>query len=392
MITLLKGGQVYTPSSQGRKDILIAESKIVSIHQPEEIDLRGIDVEEIDATENIITPGIIDSHVHIIGGGGEGGPSTRAPEIKVEDIVSNGVTTVIGCLGTDSLTRHMESLYAKAKGLEKEGISTYIFSGSYEIPTASLTGSLRRDLVLIDKVIGAGEIAISDHRSSQPSFEEFSRLAAECRVGGMLGDKAGILHCHVGDGKRKLDMIFRVVNETEIPLSQIIPTHCNRNPELLEEAIQYNKIGGTIDFTAGEDPEQQKSDHIPISDAIQKCMDKKANLDRITVSSDSNGSMPVFDKSGNLIGLTIADQKSLLNNLCHLINNKILPIDKALKFFTSNSALYYKLRKKGKISPGFDADINVFDSQFNLVHLFSMGKKMIENKKVVAKGTFSEKT
>jgi len=389
MITLLRGGNIYSPFPLGKKDLCFSGNEIVSLNEPGELNFQGVDVQEIDMSGKIITPGFIDSHVHITGGGGEGGPETRAPEIKIEDILSSGVTTVIGCLGTDSVTRHMESLYAKAKGLEAEGVSTYIFSGSYEIPTSTLTGSLRRDLVLIDKVIGAGEVALSDHRSSQPSFRELCRLAAECRVGGMLGNKAGILHCHIGDGKNKLDMIFRLINETEIPASQIIPTHCNRNPDLLEEAIKFNQRGGFIDFTASLDPEQKNQGLISIGNALQKSLAKKADLDRITVSSDSNGSMPVFDENGNLIGLTIADQKSLLNNFRYLINEKILDIEKALKIFTLNPAISYKLIKKGKLSPGFDADIIVFDSQLQLTYLFSMGKKMMENKKLTVRGTFS---
>ncbi len=390
MITLLKGGQVYAPSPLGKKDILIAGRQIVSVAKPGTIHLHGTPYEEIDLSGKIITPGFIDSHVHILGGGGEGGPATRTPEIKVEDIIASGVTTVIGCLGTDSVTRHMESLYAKAKGLEAEGISTYIFSGSYEIPTTTLTGSIRRDLVLIDKVIGAGEVAISDHRSSQPSFREFCRLAAECRVGGMLGGKAGILHCHVGDGEQKLEMIFRLINETEIPPSQIIPTHCNRNPVLLEKAIAFNKMGGCIDFTAGADQDNEEGGLISISGSVSKCIEKKACLDHITVSSDGNGSMPVFDEKGSLIGLTVADQRSLLLHFRYLIDKKILDIDKALRIFTLNPARCYALRKKGQISPGYDADINIFDPRFNLIHAFSMGKKVMEKKKLLVKGTFSQ--
>ncbi len=390
MIILLKGGKVFAPSPLGEKDILIAGRQIEAIKEPGEFSLQGVEVKEMDVSGKVITPGLIDSHVHVTGGGGEGGPETRAPEIKVEDIISSGVTTVIGCLGTDSVSRHMESLYAKAKGLEKEGISTFIFSGAYEIPIPTLTGSVKRDLVLIDKVIGAGEIALSDHRSSQPSFTEFSQLAAECRVGGMLGGKAGVLHCHVGDGERRLDLIFRVINETEIPSRQIIPTHCNRNPDLLEEAIQFNKSGGYIDLTADLDPEKKKGGLISIGEAIRKCLKSQANLDHITVSSDSNGSLPVFNEKGDLTGLTIADQKSLLNNLRHLIQKNILDVPDALKIFTENPAVYYHLEKKGKIHPGFDADIDIFDSQFNLVHTISKGKIMMKNKRLIARGTFSK--
>jgi beta-aspartyl-dipeptidase (metallo-type) len=206
----------------------------------------------------------------------------------------------------------------------------------------------------------------------------------------MLGGKAGILHCHIGDGNGKLDMIFRLINETEIPPTQIIPTHCNRNQALLEEAIAFNKRGGTIDLTAGTDPDGDKGGLISISKAVSKCKEKKACLDRITVSSDGNGSMPVFNKQGNLIGLTVADQKSLLLHFRCLIDKNILGIDKALKIFTLNPALSYNLRKKGKIAPGYDADINIFEPRFNLTYSFSMGKKVMENKKLLVKGTFSQ--
>ena len=216
MMILIHQGQVFAPEPLGKKDILIMGSKIGAIKEPGQIRIEGLDVQVVNASEKIIIPGFVDSHVHILGGGGEGGPATRAPEITVEDIASSGVTTVIGCLGTDGTTRHMQSLLAKARGLDAEGITTYIYSGSYQIPVVTLTGSIRSDLILIDKVIGAGEIAISDHRSSQPIFAEIARLAAECRVGGMLGGKAGILHFHLGDGSRKLDMLFKLIKETEI--------------------------------------------------------------------------------------------------------------------------------------------------------------------------------
>jgi len=182
MIILLHNGQVFAPNPLGKKDILIIGDKIGAISPPGKIEIRGVNLQIIDASEKIITPGFIDSHVHILGGGGEGGPATRAPEITLEDIITSGVSTIIGCLGTDGTTRHMESLLAKARGLEEEGVTTYIFSGSYQIPVTTITGSVLSDLILIDKVIGAGEIAISDHRSSQPTFEEMARLAAGCRM------------------------------------------------------------------------------------------------------------------------------------------------------------------------------------------------------------------
>jgi beta-aspartyl-dipeptidase (metallo-type) len=255
MLTLIRGGALFCPEPQGEKDILVAGGKVVAIDEPGRIEVRGPAVEIVDARGKSILPGLIDPHVHILGGGGEGGPATRAPEIRVEEIIASGVTTVIGCLGTDAVTRHLESLLAKAGSLEAEGITVYAFAGSYEIPLKTVTGSLRSDLVLIDKIIGAGEVAISDHRSSQPTFEEIARLAADCRVGGMLGGKAGVLHLHLGDGPRRLDFLFRLIAETEIPATQVIPTHVNRNPELFAESVRWALAGGTIDLTAGPETE-----------------------------------------------------------------------------------------------------------------------------------------
>jgi beta-aspartyl-dipeptidase (metallo-type) len=389
MITLLRGGQIFSPENLGKKDILISGHKIAAITEPDQIRIEGVRVKEVSATGKIVTPGFIDGHVHILGGGGEGGPATRAPEIAIEDIIQSGVTTVVGCLGTDGVTRHMQSLLAKARGLEIEGITTFIFSGSYEIPVKTLTGSVRSDLILIQKVIGAGEIAVSDHRSAQPSFEEFAKLAAECRVGGMLGGKAGILHCHLGDGERRLELLFRLIEETEIPITQVIPTHSNRNPGLLSEAIKFMGLGGFIDLTADEDPDPQDQGHLSVASSIQLCQENRAPLSHLTISSDSNGSMPVFDKSGNLVGLTIATQKSLLNNFRFLIEQKIVGPEEAVRLFSTNPAAFYKFQTKGEIKPGKDADILLFDNDYHLTDVFAMGNTMMESGELIVKGTFS---
>ncbi|RPJ02803.1 MAG: beta-aspartyl-peptidase, partial [Candidatus Aminicenantes bacterium] len=305
MITLIRGGEVFAPEPLGRKDVLIAGGVIEAVAGPGSLTADGCGAEVVDAAGLRVIPGLIDPHVHILGGGGEGGPATRSPEIRVEDIVASGVTTVIGCLGTDGITRHMTSLLAKARALDVEGVSTFIYSGSYEVPVQTLTGSVRSDLVLIDKVIGAGEIAVSDHRSSQPVFDEIARLAAECRVGGLLGGKAGVLHLHLGDGKRRLELLFRLIRETEIPVTQVIPTHVSRNAELFEQGLEWVAAGGSIDVTVGPEPAPGDPD-VSFEDVIGAFARRGLPLTRMTASSDSNGSMPVFDAAGRLVRLTIA--------------------------------------------------------------------------------------
>ena len=135
---LIKNIQVYTPENIGVKDVLI-DNRIIKIadNLPE---VKEYGIEVIDGRGKILTPGFIDCHVHILGGGGEGGAKTRTPEIMLSDITSAGVTTVVGCLGIDGTTRTMTNLLAKAKGLEEEGISTYVYTGSYQVPVKTLSG------------------------------------------------------------------------------------------------------------------------------------------------------------------------------------------------------------------------------------------------------------
>jgi beta-aspartyl-dipeptidase (metallo-type) len=388
MITLIRDGEVFAPEPLGRKDVLLTGGVIAAVAEPGRIRIDGFAAEVVDAAGKRVLPGLIDPHVHILGGGGEGGPATRAPEIRIEDIVSSGVTTVIGCLGTDGITRHMTSLLAKARGLEAEGVSTFIYSGSYEVPVRTLTGSVRSDLILVDKVIGAGEIAVSDHRSSQPTFDEIARLAAECRVGGMLGGKAGVLHLHLGDGKRRLEFLFRLIRETEIPASQVIPTHMTRNPQLFEQGLEWVAAGGSIDVTVGPDPVPPDPE-VRFEDAIARFKDTGLPFARLLVSSDSNGSMPVFDEAGRLVRLDIAKEKDLFRKFVDILRRELLPVETAARVFATNAAEFYKLGKKGRIEAGRDADLIVLDKDFELSDVFARGKRMIAGGRLLARGTFS---
>lgn len=224
--------------------MLLVHNKIGYIRDSIELpDLSFADIEVIEAEGKIAVPGFIDSHVHIIGGGGEGSYKTRTPEIQLTDATLSGITTLVGVIGTDGTTRTMASLIAKARALEEEGITCYVQTGSYQVPVKTLTGKIEDDLILIDKIIGVGEIAIADHRSSQPTVEEMAKIASAARVGGMLSGKAGIVNVHVGDSYDHLKLLEDIAENTDIPIKQFYPTHINRNPHLFEAGIRYAKKG-----------------------------------------------------------------------------------------------------------------------------------------------------
>lgn len=389
--TLLKNAHVIAPEDLGVKDILVAGEKIAMIG--EGLSLPAVyDCEVVDCEGNYVVPGFIDSHVHLIGGGGEGGYATRTPEIQLTDITTSGVTTVLGLLGTDGVTRHVASLLAKARGLEDEGITAYIYSGSYEIPTPTITGSVRNDIILIDKVIGTGEIAMCDHRSSQSPKEAYQQITAEARVGGMLSGKAGVVNMHLGDGEDGLKMLYEITKNGEIPKTQIIPTHVNRNKRLFKEAIEWAKQGGIMDVTSSVSPETGSSYSVKSSEAVKQALEAGVNIENITMSSDGNGSMPIFDEAGNNIGVGVASQISILNEFRDMVQKENIAITDAIKIITSNIAKFTKLYpRKGCLANNSDADILVLDKDLQLQHVWARGTHMVENGKPIVFGTFEKR-
>ncbi|MBQ1484112.1 MAG: beta-aspartyl-peptidase [Eubacterium sp.] len=201
---LIKNADVYEPEHLGKRDILIAGGKIQKIAESIELP-EDLDAEVIDAGGLAVTPGFIDCHVHVLGGGGEGGFAFRTPEGTLSGFTRYGITTVVGCLGTDGIAREMTSLVAKTKALRAQGMSAYCYTGSYRVPPTTLTGDIAKDIMMVEEIIGTGEIAISDHRSSQPTYEEFLRVAADTRLGGILSGKAGIINIHLGDSPRCME-------------------------------------------------------------------------------------------------------------------------------------------------------------------------------------------
>lgn len=388
MLTLIKNAEIFSPARLGKKDVLLTGSTIALIQDKLEIP-GDIPCRVIDAEGLMLVPGFIDAHVHIAGAGGEGGPASRTPEMLLSDMISAGVTTVVGCLGTDGITRNVESVLMKVKALRAEGVSAWMYTGAYQVPTPTITGDYARDIALVDEVIGVGEVAVSDHRSSVPSTEELTRITAHARVAGMLGGKAGIVNIHMGDAKDPFRPLYKVVEVSELSLRQFLPTHINRNDYIFEDAKTYG-LKGYLDITTSSYP-YYPDEEIKPATALRLLLEAGVPADHITFTSDACGSLPGFDPAtGELIKMETGKPSSNLRELRDAIAEEGVAPEIALKVLTSNPARILKLKKKGNIAAGMDADLLLLDAGWNIHDVFAMGVQVMARGKLLKKGAYEE--
>ena len=377
---LIKNAEVFAPSPMGKKDILICGGEIQCIE--DEIRISGLPCAVLDARGKYAVPGFMDQHVHITGGGGEGGFHTRTPEVQLSELVRGGITTVVGLLGTDGATRSMEDLYAKAMALNGEGITAFFLTGAYPYPGPSITGDPRRDILFCEKVLGA-KLALSDHRSSNIGAKELIALGSQVRVASMLSGKPGMVTLHMGDGKRGLQPVFEALEGSDLPVGIFRPTHVGRKAELQEEAFELLEKGGYIDFTC--DTEK----HGGPGRSIREAMERGLPTERITVSSDGQGSWSRYGEDGRLLQIGVSRVDALLGEFRHMVTQQQFTVEEALPFYTENVARALGLGdRKGILAPGADADILLLDPDMTADTVIARGKKMMEGGTLLRKGTY----
>ena len=379
---MIRNVEVYAPERTGRRDVLICNEKIEWIE--EHIENIPARCRVIEGEGLILTPGLVDQHVHVTGGGGEGSFHTRTPELTLSELIEGGVTTVMGLLGTDGLTRSVENLYAKVASLNEEGTSAYMLTGAYGYPSPTITGEDQKDILFIREVLGL-KLAISDHRAPNLNLDELIQAASRTRVAGMLSGKPGIIVLHMGDAPSGLEPVFEALDKSAVPAGIFRPTHVNRNPALLEEGYRFLERGGYIDFTCGISEGRRPGD------CILEAIKRHLPSDRITVSSDGHGSWSNYAADGSLLEIGVSGVDGLFRELQYMVQELDMPLEEALPFMTCNVARALGLySKKGCIREGADADLLLLDSRMNLHTVIARGAVMMENGHLVKKGTYEK--
>jgi len=382
---LLRNAQLYDPEPRGHTHLLIAGETIVWTGTAAPVLPSDLGVTDRDLDGRRVIPGLIDGHVHVTGGGGEAGPHSRVPPVRLSQLTGGGVTTAVGVLGTDDTVRTTAELVTTARGLITEGLSAYCYTGGYHVPPVTVTGSVRGDIVLIDLILGVGELAISDHRSSQPTLDELLRVAGDAHVGGLMAGKAGIVHLHVGDGPRGLDLVRQAIKSSEIPAAVFNPTHVNRRKALFDEALALVREGCTIDITAF--PVEEGEDAWPAGVALTRYLAAGLPSERVTVSSDAGGCLPSFDEEGRVVAMDVGRPSALGDTLKELLACG-QPLERILPAFTSNPARLLMLPRKGRLAAGSDADLSVLDSEGGVQDVMARGRWHVRGGRPLIRGTF----
>ena len=380
MIKIIKNAKLIDNSIV---DILIVNDKIIDISR----DLNkyksipsSLECEVIDANKNYVIPSYVDNHEHIIGGGGEDGFISKIGEMSSIDILKNGVTTVVGVLGTDTITRSVENLVSKTKALNTDDLTAFCLTGGYQFPSPTITGSVGKDIVFINEIIGA-KIAISDHRCYNPNKDDLIKLLSEIRVAALLAKKVGILNIHVGWGKGNMNVLYDILNETNIPINTIRPTHITNNDKVFEQAMDLTKKKGYMDITIDENPEKTFS-------YLEKVYDL-GDIDYVTMSTDANGSCPIW-KDGKVLGMKKSDNAIIHNLVRYLVCVKNYPISEAIRFVTVNPSRALGLTSKGSIEKDKDADMIIMDNDYYIDSVISKGNTIVKEKKLVKRSYYEE--
>ncbi len=363
LATIIRNGDIYSPLHLGKNDILCIGEKIIKVGvvNGDEVSHLNMDIQTIDASDCFVFPGFIDPHEHIIGGSGERGFASRSPAITLPEIVLGGITTVVGCIGTDIYSRNMPALLAQAREFNEEGITSFIYSGGYAVPPSTITGSVRNDMVLIPEVIGAGEMAISDYRGSQPTTWEVARIVADCYVGGSLTGKCGITHFHMGDAERGFEPLLDLCKKHDVRKESLYPTHVNRNDKLLKHAAELTTQGHHFDMDTTDEM---------LAEELKKFEDWGGDLSMITISSDASHTSPC----------TLWQEAVSLHEKLGWSWEKILPL------MTTNTARILKFHNKAVIRPDKDADFAVVDKKtLKIKHVVARGKIFVRDYEFIPK-------
>jgi dihydroorotase len=361
---LIKGGTVIDPVQKlhAPLDVAITNGKIVELS----VDIPTARAQRLLSAKNrIVTPGLIDLHVHVF-------ESVGAPGVNADHYcLSRGVTTMVdaGSAG-----------YPAIAGLRKYVINTAA-SRIYALIDIGALGLLlgakdaMQDMDWVNPQLTAQ--AAKDNRPTVVGIKvrlgkniegaqdleclKRAREAAEaCTLPMMV---------HIGDPYSPLKDILNLMRRGDVL------THCynglphgvlDSNGKILPEVWEARRQGILFDVGHG-------TTHLSF-DVAEKCLEQGFLPDTIST-----------DLSSRVVNGPVFDLPTTLSKFLHLG----LSIDKVIELTTINPSRVFDFGLNiGTLRPGSEADISIFDLlEGAFVFEDNMGNKRTGSKKMVATAT-----
>ncbi|HCJ66150.1 MAG TPA: dihydroorotase [Elusimicrobia bacterium] len=385
MKLLVKSGRVIDPASKTNRitDILVEDSKIVSIGKPSAISQQPSAIKVIDAKGKIVIPGLIDMHTHL-----------REPGHEEEETIATGtraaakggITTVCCMPNThpviDDQTT-VEFILLKAKN---EGVVNVL-------PIGAITkGSLGEELSEIGELKKAGIVAISDDGETVMNSLimrralEYAKMfdlpvISHCEDKNLSKDGAmnegyysTILGLHGIPKEAEEAMVARDIILAELTSGHLHIAHISTagSVELIRQAkkrgIRVTCETAPQYFTLTEEKVSQFDTNTKVNPPLRTKEDVEAikkGLTDGTIDCIATDHAPHTEEEKNkeydLAPFGIIGLETLLSLVVtELVNKKIISLMEAIAKVTINPAQVLKLNS-GQLKPGSPADITIVD-------------------------------
>ena len=373
---LIKNGSIVTSSNVEKKDLLIKNGKITSIG---DINNSKYDL-EIDAQNKYILPGIIDPQVHFRDPG-----LTHKEDLKTGSMAAaaGGVTTFFEMPNTKPATTTIQKLNLKYECARQKSIVNYSFflgattenideiknlkeSCGLKIFMGSSTGDLLVDnddalekifsecnkiiavhaedektLIESEKYVTGSDFA--NHTKARPVIAAVKATKKAIKYALKYKKRLHVLHLSTAEEVE----IIRKYKSTGLISCETTPQHL-----LMKAPDIYRKIGSFAQMN----PPIRTSRHSRelwkgLLDGTISCI----ATDHAPHTLEEK-KLPFGKAPSGMPGV----ETSLTLMLNEVYNNKIT-LQQVVKWMSENPAKLYRIKNKGFLAPGYDADITIVD-------------------------------
>lgn len=322
-------------------DVLIEGGKIAKIEK--NIPYSG---DSIDIDGKLVMPGLIDSHVHFRDPG-----MTHKEDLYTGSCaaVAGGVTTFIDMPNNKPQIVTNEELGRKKKIAKEKSIANY----GFHFGTSPQTDP-EEVKKAADNNIASTKIFLNASTGNM-YIEDYGLLDS-------IFSRSKIVSVHA-EGRKKVRLAIQLAKKHKIP---VYICHLSQKSELEEiKELRYNKSFIEVSphhlFLTEKDASQfnimkpelrTKEDQESLWQAIEEGI-----VD--TIGTDHAPHLRSEKENGTIYGVTGIE--SMLPLLLDAYNKKRISLEKIQELCCFNPAKIFKIKNKGQIKKGFDADLTVID-------------------------------